>query len=81
MGYYSLKKQKETQIYKLNNVVQETPENKKKIKQDYETVKNHVMESNAKVVDIQDTKQKRNIMLLKCPLFSLLYIIYIWLKL
>ena len=32
---------------------------KKKIKQDYETVKNHVMESNAKVVDIQDTKQKK----------------------
>ncbi len=59
MGYYSLKKQKEIQIYKLNNVVQETPENKKKIKQDYETVKNHVMESNAKVVDIQDTKQKK----------------------
>ena len=30
MGYYSLKIQKEIQIYKLNNVVQETPENKKK---------------------------------------------------
>ena len=59
MGYYSLKKQKEIQIYKLNNVVQETPENKKKIKQDYETVKNHVIESKAKVVDIQDTKQKK----------------------
>ena len=45
---------------KLNNKnIPEIHEKQKKIKQDYESVKNQVMESTTKVVDIQDTKQKK----------------------
>ena len=61
MGYCTPKQQKYIQIYhKLNNKnIPEIHEKQKKIKQDYESVKNQVMESNTKVVDIQDTKQKK----------------------
>jgi hypothetical protein len=58
MGYCSPKKHKEIQVYTKvhNNTVPEVREPKKKIKQDYESVKNQVMESNSKVVDIPSTK-------------------------
>ena len=58
MGYCSPKKHKDIQVYTKvhNNKVIEIPEPKKRIKQDYESVKNQVMESNSKVVDIPSTK-------------------------
>ena len=57
MGYCSPKKHKDIQVYTKvhNNTVPEVPEPKKRIKQDYESVKNQVMESNSKVVDIPST--------------------------
>lgn len=68
MGYCSPKKHKDIQVYTKvhNNNVLEIPEPKKKIKQDYESVKNQVMESNipkyangAKTVDIQEPKKTK----------------------
>ena len=68
MGYCSPKKHKDIQVYTKvhNNTVPafakkgsaqvEVREPKTKIKQDYESVKNQVMESNSKVVDIPSTK-------------------------
>ena len=70
MGYCSPKKHKDIQVYTKvhNNTVPEVPEPKKKIKQDYESVKNQIMESNvpkyangAGTVDIQESKKTRNI--------------------
>jgi hypothetical protein len=59
MGY-CLIKQKNMNVYikTNNNVIQEIQDNKKKIKLDYETVKNIVMESNTKPIDIQTTKKQ-----------------------
>ena len=56
MGYCSPKKHKDIQVYTKvhNNTVPEVPEPKKKIKQDYESVKNQVMESNTQTVGIQE---------------------------
>ena len=55
MGYCSPKKHKDIQVYTKvhNNTVPEVREPKNKIKQDYESVKNQIMESNSKTVDIQ----------------------------
>ena len=59
MGYCQIK-QKNMNVYikTNNNVIQEIQDNKKKIKLDYETVKNIVMESNTKPIDIQTTKKQ-----------------------
>ena len=61
MGYCSPKKHKDIQVYTKvhNNTVPEVPEPKKKIKQDYESVKNQIMESNTKTVDIQESKKTK----------------------
>jgi hypothetical protein len=87
MGYCSPKKHKDIQVYTKvhNNTVPEVREPKKKIKQDYESVKNQIMESNTKTVDIQkgtkESNKTKNIPLIKDPFF-LYHIIYnIWLKL
>ena len=87
MGYCSPKKHKDLQVYTKvhNNTVPEIQEPKKKIKQDYESVKNQIMESNTKTVDIQkgtkESNKTNNILLIK-DLFFLYDIIYnIWLKL
>ena len=63
MGYCSPKKHKDIQVYTKvhNNTVPEVPEPKKRIKQDYESVKNQIMESNSKVVDIPSTKTQTNL--------------------
>ena len=55
MGYCYHNKQKDYPVYTKvhNNTVPEVPEPKKRIKQDYESVKNQIMESNTKTVDIQ----------------------------
>ena len=59
MGYCQIK-QKNMNVYTKtnNNVIQEIQDNKKKIKLDYESVKNIVMESNTKPIDIQTTKKQ-----------------------
>jgi hypothetical protein len=59
MGYCQIK-QKNMNVYikTNNNVIQEIQDNKKKIKLDYESVKNIVMESNTKPIDIQTTKKQ-----------------------
>ena len=83
MGYCYHNKQKDYPVYTKvhNNTVPEVPEPKKKIKQDYESVKNQIMESNTKTVDSQESKKTKNIPLIKDPFF-LYHIIYnIWLKL
>ena len=69
MGYCYHNKTKDIQVYTKmnNNIVPEVPEQKKKMKQDYESVKNQVLESNipkyangAKTVDInQSNKTKK----------------------
>ena len=58
MVYCSPKKHKDVQVYNKinNNSIPEVQEKQKRIKQDYESVKNQVMESNSKVVDIPSTK-------------------------
>lgn len=59
MGYCQIKqKNMNTYIKTNNNVIQEIQDNKKKIKLDYESVKNIVMESNTKPIDIQTTKKQ-----------------------
>ena len=62
MGYCSPKKHKDIQVYTKvhNNTVPEIPEPKKRIKQDYESVKNQIMESNTKTVDIQKGTKESN---------------------
>lgn len=59
MGYCQIK-QKNMNVYikTNNNVIHEIQDNKKKIKLDYESVKNIVMESNTKPIDIQTTKKQ-----------------------
>ena len=63
MGYCYHNKQKDYPVYTKvhNNTVPEVPEPKKKIKQDYESVKNQIMESNSKVVDIPSTTTQTNL--------------------
>ena len=59
MGYCQIK-QKNMNVYikTNNNVIHEIQDNKKKIKLDYESVKNIVMESNKKPIDVQTTKKQ-----------------------
>lgn len=61
MGYCSPKKQKDIQVYTKmnNNTVLEIPEPKQKMKQDYESVKNQVLESNVKTVDIKESNKTK----------------------
>ena len=61
MGYCYPKKQKDIQVYTKmnNNSVLEIPEPKQKMKQDYESVKNQVMESNSKVLEIKENKKTK----------------------
>lgn len=61
MGYCSPNKTKDIQVYTKmnNNIVPEVPEQKKKMKQDYESVKNQVMESNSKVLEIKENKKTK----------------------
>lgn len=63
MGYCSPKKQKDIQVYTKmnNNTVLEIPEPKQKMKQDYESVKNQVIESNSKVLEIKEKTKKYTI--------------------
>ena len=56
MGYCKHKTQQTNQIYtKINNdKVPEVPEKQKRIKQDYESVRNQVMESSMHSVKVPD---------------------------
>lgn len=58
MGYCLIKQKNMNTYIKTNNNVIEIQDNKKKIKLDYESVKNIVMESNTKPIDIQTTKKQ-----------------------
>lgn len=64
MGFCYHNKQKDNQVYtKMNNntvlEVLEAKKEQKKMKQDYESVKNQVMESNVKTVDIKESNKTK----------------------
>lgn len=65
MGFCYHNKQKDIQVYtKMNNKtvlssLLEIQEQKKKMKQDYESVKNQVLESNVKTVDIKESNKTK----------------------
>lgn len=61
MGFCYHNKQKDNPVYTKinNNKVLEVPEPKKKMKQDYESVKNQVLESNVKTVDIKESNKTK----------------------
>ncbi len=64
MGFCYHNKQKDNPVYtKMNNnkvlEVLEAKKEQKKMKQDYESVKNQVMESNVKTVDIKESNKTK----------------------